>query len=244
MATVRTYSLNPLRPAYNAAGAEAAVRPVALPVGGPLGTGGPIPKGTVLGHIGGTARNEVWTLTINSGTGTVTFTFTAHRPYQTTFAVDAPLATVRTQLETIFGTGNIAVTGTPGTSYTLTFQNHLSNRLMGGLVAVSTSGGSGIALTRDTTGSCGAGQFGVYNNSNPGTARCVLKYDYTTSPDGSRVTEHGPTGQPAEASAYFSGHFFAADLVGLDANAVSDPGWRLVEGNAITDAGAVVGIGV
>jgi len=237
---VRTYSQNPLRPAYNVQAAEAALRPVSLPIGG-----GTVPLGTVLGHVGGAVANEVWAIAINSGTGTLTFTFTADKVYTTTFSVSATLAAVKAALETIFGTDNVAVTGTPGTSYTITFQNGLAGRKVNvSYATVATSGGSGTAITESTAGSCGAGQFGVYDNSSPGVARCVLKYAFACDPTGARVTELGSTGQPAEAQAYFAGYFFADTLVGLDAAAVSDPGWRLVEGNAITDPGAVVGIGV
>lgn len=240
---LRQYSLNPLRPAFYPEIADRAVRPVALPVGGPIGTGGNFAKGTVLGDVGGSAANELWTITIGSATATVTFTFTADKPYTTTFLVNDSVATVQTAIDTIFGAGNTTVAGTPGTSYTITFKGVLASRLMGGNVTM-TATSANPTLARTTPGSCGAGQFNVYDNSAVGVARCLLKYDYGTDPLGGRVTDLQSTGQPSNALAYFAGYFNVADLTGLDSSAVSDPGFRIVEGSAITETGAVIGLGV
>ena len=96
-------------------------------------------------------------------------------------------------------------------------------------------------------GSCGADQFDVYDdgtsNNQPGVARAALKYDHLTEPGGAQVTEQGAANPGANALAYVSGHFNTGDLSGLDAAALSDPGFRLVAGAAITDPGAVVAIG-
>ena len=105
-----------------------------------------------------------------------------------------------------------------------------------------------MTLTRTTPGSCGAGQFDRYldagTNNAPQVARAVLKYPHGTDPQGGLTTDAGSTGQPTAALAYSAGFFNVADLTGLDANGLADPGFRLAEGAALTDAGAVVGIGV
>jgi hypothetical protein len=241
---VTRYSLNPLRPAFEPEIAERSSRPVALPVGGQIDAGTEFAKGTVLGCVGGDPTDEVWTLAIAGATGTVTFYFTTPAGIvSTTFAIDATTAVVETALEAIFGEDNVEVTGTPGTEYTITFANDLSERLMGGKVTLTATTGT-PTLTRTTPGSAGAGQYDAYDNSSPAVARCLLKYAYGADPTGGRVTESGTTGQPSEASAYFAGYFFVADLTGLDSSAMSDPGFRLVEGAAITDDGAVIGLGV
>lgn len=240
----RTYSLNPCRPAYHPEIAERSLRPVALPVGGQIDAGTAFAKGTVLGCVGGSATDEVWTITIGSATGTVTFYFTTPAGIvSTTFAYNATTAVVQTALETIFGDGNVTVTGTAGTEYVVTFGGDLADRLMGGKVAM-TATTADPTLVRTTPGSCGAGQYDAYDNSSPGVARCVLKYEYGTDPTGGRVTDAGSTGQMSEAQAYTAGYFRVADLTGLDSSAMSDPGFRLVEGSAITETGAVIGIGV
>ena len=239
---VRQFSLNPLRPAF--APALASTRTVSLPYGGPTGTGGAFQRGLVLGCVGGTPQSEVVTLTC--GTGTHVCTFIADKVYTVTHAANAPIATVRQLWEGVFGPGNVQVTGTPGTNYVLTFQGALANRRIGGHFTVSAGGTP--AWARTTRGSCGAGQFDQYLDSGangaPNTARAVLVYDYLSDPRGGQVTEAGPTGQPFSPLIYSAGFFFASELVGLDAAAVSDPGWRLVEGNSISEPGAVVGIGV
>lgn len=240
---LRQYTLNPCRPAFYPEIAERSVRPVALPVGGKIDTGAKFDKGTVLGCVGGTAANEYWTITIGSATATVTFTFTCPAGvYQTTFAYNATPAVVQTALETIFGAGNVTVTGTAGTEYVATFGGVLSNRLMGGKVTMTATTDNPTMVR--TAGSAGAGQFNAYDNSGVGVARCVNKYDYGTDPQGGRLTDAGSTGQPSNAEAYMAGYFNVADLTGLDSSAMSDPGFRLVEGSAITETGAVIGIGV
>lgn len=241
MALITQYSLSAIEPFIRRDLAQ--TLPCILPAGGPLNVGGRFAKGTVLGCVGGTPTNEVWTLAIAGATGTVTFTFTADKVYQTTFAVGASLVTVKTQLETIFGSGNLTVTGTPGTSYTITFGSLLANRLMGGLVGITATAGT-PTLTRATPGSAGAGQFGVYDNSTVTVARSILMWDYLSDPAGGIATEAGSTFQPTNALMYSSGYFAVADLTGLDSAAVSDPGFRLVIGSAITETGAVIGIGV
>lgn len=220
---------------------EAAVlRACALPVGGPYGVGGAYAAGLCLGIVGGAAANAVWTLDIG-GSGTVTFTYTADKVYQTTFAHSAALATVKTALETIFGTGNLTVTGTPGTQYVFTFGGALASKRMGGLVAVS---GATPTFTRSTAGSAGAAQLDVYTNGTYDPFRAVCADRFLSDPQGGRVTEQGVTNQSYAPRAYFAGYFKVADLTGLDASAVADPGARLTVGAAITDTGAEIGLGV
>lgn len=237
----RRLALNPLRPAFDPQ--RAISRPVRLPVGGVLDQGGPFARGTVLGCVGGAPTSEVWTISISGATGTVTFTFTAYKIYPVAFAHDAALAVVQSALEQIFGPGNVTVTGTPGTTYTVTFGNTLAQVLMGGRVTVVATSGT-PTIARTTPGSAGAGQFAPYDNSSPGVARCILKYDYASDPVGGVHTEHGATGHPYSPEAYFAGFFSVADLVGFDGAALSDPGWRLVDASASSETGAVVGLGL
>lgn len=219
---------------------------VRLPYGGPTGTGGKFPAGTVLGCVAGTIQSEVVTLTI-SGTATHVSTFTADRVYTVSHAYNASLAAVKTAWEAVFGTGNVAVTGTPGTNYILTFQNQLANVRIGGLFSVTATGGT-PSYARTTRGSSGAGQYDAYvdagTNSCPTTARSILEFDYLSDPLGGLVLQGQPSGQPYSPPAFFTGIFKVSDLTGLDANAVSDPGFRIYQGTAITDTGASIALGV
>jgi hypothetical protein len=236
---VAKYSLSQLAPAF--APERATARNLRLPYGGPTGTGGQYARGTVLGCVGGTAANEVATLT--AGTGTHTCTFTADKVYSISHAANASLASVQALWENVFGPGNVAVTGTPGTSYVLTFQSQLAFVRIGGVFAVSAAGGS-PAWARTTRGSAGAGQYDAYVNGTIDPAAAVLAVDYLSTPQGELVAEGVRTGQPFSPLCYVSGYFRVADLTGLDAAAAADPGWRLATGDAITEAGAVVGLGV
>ena len=245
---IKSITLGELVPAYRP---ELATKlAVKLPIGGPIGVGGKYSKGTVLGCYGGTAANEVKTLTITGSPtgGTFTISYVADKAYITSaLAYNASAATVKTALEGIFGTGNVTVS-LNGAVYTVTFVNALAYSRIGGNLTVSNAftGGTSpaIAWAVDTAGSAGAGQFGVYDNSSPGVARCILAYDTTIDPVGGLVTEGQVTNQPYAPIAYFTGFFKCSDLTGLDSSATADPGFRLVTGAAITDTGAVLGLGV
>lgn len=247
---VAQYSLSQLEPAFDRNLASA--RPVRLPYGGPTGTGGRFAKGTVLGCVGGTAQSEVATLTLGgTSSGTVTATFTGDKVYQVTWTVGATNASVQTAWEAVFGAGNVAVTGTSAGAtdgtVILTFQNQLANVRIGGLFAATVTAGTST-WARTTRGSAGAGQFDRYLDAGtlntPTTARSVLATDYLSTPQGELVTEGVRSGQAYSPLAWVAGFFNVGDLTGLDANGVADPGWRIVEGAAITDTGAVVGLGV
>lgn len=255
MALTKQFSMTPLRPAY--APHLAVERPVRLPVGGPWATGGKFTAGRVLGCVGGAAASAVWTLDITgSPTGSkITLTYTADQVYTGTTAnlvsAHASVAQLQAVCDGIWGAGNTLVAGTAGSQFTITFQNQLASVRIGGNIAVSatfTAGSSpAIALTRTTPGSSGAGQFDEYldagTGNRPQVARNVLKYDWLTDPTGAETTEQGGANPGANALAYVAGFFSVGDLTGLDAAALSDPGFRLVAGAAITDPGAVIGIG-
>lgn len=236
---VSQYSLSQLLPAF--ARDRAVTRNLRLPYGGPIATGGKYGKGQVLGCVGGAAAAEVVTLTL--GTGTHTVTITADKVYQITHATAVTLAAVQAQYEAIFGVGNVVVTGTVGTTHILTFRSQLADVRIGCLFAVSAGGGS-PSWARTTRGSCGAGQYDAYLDGAVDPAAAVLATDYLSTPQGELVTEGIRSGQPFSPLAYVAGYFNVSDLTGLDAAAAADAGWRIVTGDAITDTGAVVGLGI
>ncbi len=252
----RQITLQALQPAF--APQLAVERAVKLPCGGPYGTGGKFAAGTVLGCVGGTPQSEVRTLTISGApTGSlITLTYTADKVYQATTAnlvtTHASVAQLQAACDAIWSAGNTLVAGTPGSSFTITFQNTLANTRIGGNLVVSAAftGGTSpaIAHARTTAGSSGAGQFDAYldagTNNAPTTARAVLKWDYLSDPLGGFVADAGATMAPYSPTIYEAGFFRVADLIGLDAAALADPGFRLVEGAALADTGAVIGIGV
>jgi hypothetical protein len=210
---------------------QAPTKAVNLGVGGPYGTGGAYPQGLLLGCLSGqTAQSEVVTLDVTgTPTGTkITFTYTGDKVYQGVTAnlvsAQASTAQVATALEAIFGAGNVAVTGTAGLQYVITFQNRLANtRINGNLVVTATfTAGTGpaIAATRTTRGSCGAAQYEAYHASTNDDVDAILMYDTLLDPTGARVTPLGTaTGQSFQPTAYVGGYFDPATLVGIDADA-------------------------
>jgi hypothetical protein len=253
----KSITLQPVKPAYEPE--HALNRVCRLPFGGPWGTGGRFPKGTVLGCVGGAPANAVITITISGApTGSkLALDYTADKVYSAVTAnlasAHATVAQLQAACDEIWGAGNTLVAGTPGTSFTITFQGVLAQTRIGGLLSLTRStftAGTAPAATaaRTTPGTSGAGQFDKYvdagTNNAPQVARSVLMYDYLSDPLGGFVADAGVSGQPYSPPHYITGFFNVADLDGLDANGVTDPGWRIVEGAAITEAGAVVGIGV
>lgn len=247
---ISQFSLAQLEPAYSREMAKQ--RNYKLPYGGPTGTGGPFPKGTILGCVAGTVQSEVATLTLaGASSGLVTATFTADKPYTVTWTDGASNASVQALWEAIFGVGNVVVTGTSagGTDGTviLALQNQLANVRIGGLFSATVAAGT-ATWARTTRGSSGAGQFDKYldagTNATPTTARAILSHDYTSKPQGGMVSEGPNSGQAYSPLVFVSGFFNVADTSGLDANGLADPGFRLVEGTALADIGAVIGLGV
>lgn len=78
-------------------------------------------------------------------------------------------------------------------------------------------------------------------------ARAILQYDVATDASGNHFygaqasSEYGEA--HTHASAYISGNFRTADLVGLDANAMTDLKGSLIYGDTIASATAVIHIG-
>lgn len=79
-----------------------------------------------------------------------------------------------------------------------------------------------------------------------GVARAILQYAVATDATGKHfigaaaVSEHGQF--ELSVPAYDRGDFLVADLVGLDAAAIADLKARLIYGDNVADAGAVVRI--
>lgn len=230
----------------------ATTRAVKLPYGGPTGSGGSYAQGLILTNVGGTAQAEVMTITSSGDSGTFTFLFVGDKLYSTgALAYNCSTATLQSALEGIFGEGEVVVTGSAGTSYVITFQ---TNVRIGGYVFFANTFGSGsISVARTTRGSCGAGQYDVYDGSTYTTTDAILMYETTLDPTGALVGEYvTATGQPFSPPAYQEGFFFVfggvdggdtdtANLPNIDATAVgAGQKLRKAVGSAITEAGAIV----
>lgn len=231
-----SYGQQGLMPAHSPQ--TAVTRPVSLPYGGPYGVGGSYALGSGLTLDPGTAQAEVRTLTVGTSTGTLTHTFTADKTYVVTHAYNASLTTVKAAWEAVFGVGNVAVTGTAGSSYVLTFQNQLANRRIGGLMSISSNGNASWART--TTGSCGTGQYDLFDNSSYTTIDALLENTCTLNPRGGRATDvSSGTDQPHSPAAWVEGYFYYGDIPNVVTGAVGSDkklGWATGSSSATTAA--------
>lgn len=231
----------------------ATLRGVKLPYGGPTDAGGSYAQGLILTNDPGAARPEIWTFTtdVASGTFVVFFVSGAGVAKTSALAYNVSLAGFLAAMEEIFGEDSItSVTGTPGSSYVVTFA---WDARIGGKVYTSQTAGSGtITLVRTQRGRCGAGQYDVYDGSTYATTDAILEYETYLDPTGALVGQYAPSpGQPFSPQAYQEGFFFVfqgedggdtdnLNLPNIDATAVG-AGQKLRKAlGAITEAGAIV----
>lgn len=153
------------------------------------------------------------------------------------------VANLQAAMDDLVGPGNTVVSGTG--PYDITFQNELSNRAIPAPSALSALTGTSptVAATLQAAGHPGSGLAGLYNDAlSDGTqvARCLLMQDTATDLRGCVITDR-PGGQYNSAPVYNAGQFYTSQLVGLDANGVTDLG-RLVNAPTIATAGAIIAL--
>lgn len=246
MAQIYDATLQGLMPSQDSP-AYATPNPVNMPYGGPYGVGGSYSQGQPISCVAGTIQSEVITVTISGSTGDLVFVFAGDSIYQASFDCSATLAVAQTALEGIFGAGNVTVTGTPGTTYTITMSGKLANQRIGGLVSVSASTSGTPTVARTTRGSSGAGQYDLYDSNTYAVVNGFLEYTFSSTPQGFITTPDigFSTEQPESPPAWTRGRFFVADLVttgtyALDADAMTQGNLIFVRGTALTDVGAEV----
>lgn len=240
MPLVATYNLQGLMPAHSPE--QAVLRNVKLPYGGETDVGGPIAKGSGLGMVGGTAQPEIWTITTSLADNTWRFVF-GHgggTAITAALAYNVSTAALQTALNGIFGAGAVVVTGTAGSSYVITFQE---NYRVGGLISLPELASSGsISIARTQRGTCGSGQYDVYDGSSVTTIDALLQYETRTDPTGAPVTEYGTaSGQPRSQPAFHEGFFSAADIPNIASGAVgSDKKLGYAVGSSVSAAGTIL----
>lgn len=235
------FAMQGLQPAHSKQ--FAVRRGVTLPRGGPTDAGGSYAKGLGLGMVGGTAQPEIWTITSTLADNTWLFVFAHGGGVSKTAALayNVSLADLKTALEGIFGEGSIAtVTGTPGSSYVITFAD---NARVGGLIALPELASSGaISIVRTQRGSVGAGQYDVYDADAVTTIDALNEFETSLDPSGARVTEFGTSaGQPFSPSAFLEGFFLAADIPNIASGAVgNDKKLGYSVGSSVSAAGTIL----
>lgn len=238
-----TYTLDALQPAQRPL--EAVSNPVRLP--------GLVdyPRGQVLGFLTGTAQNEVHRFTFG-GTPDAGSTFRVQYGAELSgpIAYHGTAATLAANIQAallamgVIGAGNVAVTGTG--PFDATFGADLGNRAIPAPTVISSLTGTNptVAVTRQTKGHSGPGLAAAYDGAasdGTQTAKCLLMRRTRTDLAGRVLDEHPGAANRFAAAAWFRGDFFAADLTGLDDDAVAELG-KIVNATARTASGAILRI--
>jgi hypothetical protein len=197
-------------------------------------------RGTVLGKIANSA-NAVQTIsdtgTVSGGTYTISGTNPVTGASFTTAAIayDANNAAIKAALEAVLGAGitvTVAGSGMPTNDTTLTFSGTGAGvpvPLM--TITNSVTGGGSLAIANTTVGRS-AGTYAAYaDGGTTDPAVCILQYACATDAlgqvyFGSTAGSEFGSARP-DAPAYFAGVFATSELVGLDANGVTDLKARL-----------------
>ncbi len=211
--------------------------------------------GTVMGYM--TPGNDVQTVSVGShviagSTFALTFSMNGNSASTGTLAYDISTAALQTALEALpeIGAGNVAVTGTAGLTYTITFQGSLANTFVPLMtlttLAVNTYSSSSSSPTNSatitiahTTPGVGAMQMRDYatgHSDGSQTAKALLECDCSVDAGGRITLGTQNTGGEfgdyrTYASVFASGVFQTADLTGLDATAVGQLG-KLIDGSS------------
>lgn len=200
------------------------------PIGGHIGTGAPFVQGEALSVSSTTPANAVYTQTCSpSGSGgglsgnivnTIVF---ADGPHIVTYDFDASTDDVLAAFLAAFPAwdGAIAVTGTPATSYVITFGGYLADQAIGGMWTATVTGGTADwDLSTPGSSDCQYDAYSEASNDHPVAAFVV--YDFATDYSGAEISNDigsDALGQPADCTIFTRGIFDPNDLVGLDANA-------------------------
>jgi hypothetical protein len=207
------------------------------------------PKGTVLGFTNTAQQNEVQTITISATGGTFAvgaMNMLGSYDYTPPLAYNVSIANFQAALDNLIGPANCVVTGTAGTTYTISLQNDYANVNAAPFLTTSAlTGGAGTATVAETTkGSPGIGvsaaAYASGNSDGSQVATCVLEALTRTDGAGRVIGEFSMVGVMS-VPAFIEGHFLCSDLVGLDATSLASLG-KLVAGTVYTQAGAMISI--
>lgn len=123
------------------------------------------------------AVNEVQTVTVDATGGYFLLRDEVNALTTINIAENASAATVQTALETIYGTGNVGVSGSGGGPFTVTFQGDLAGTridLMTGENAFLTGGASTVTIVRTTRGASTTQYSGTYNITTVATVTVTI----------------------------------------------------------------------
>lgn len=207
-----------------------------------------IAKGTVIGLVTSASAAEVQTLTASGTPASGTWQFQiqpvggAIVQCPLAIAWNASLATIQVQADAVFGAGNTVVSGSWGAGIVFTFAGSLATGDMPAITIINsallTSVPAAITITvTETTKGVKKGVFAAYASGNTdGTQVAVgaAETDICTDIYGNityGLQSGGGNGPGLTARYAVRGFFNIADLVGLDATAITALG-RVVAGTS------------
>jgi hypothetical protein len=193
------------------------------------------------------SASDVQTITIGGAPTGGTFPITANGQ-TVTVPYNATTSAVQALLAPIYGSTNVVVAGTAGTSYVLTFGGALANQPIA-LVGVATTGltgGTPTAAVAHTTQGQTDGTYAAYSSGGSNglnVARGFLEMACSTDGNGN-IYYNSSAAQSFYGISYpttsiFTGGIFdVTKLVGLDANAVTNLSAHL-ESGTVTGPGVI-----
>lgn len=266
------YALQGLLPALSST--ENLAGPCILPCGGPVGVGGAFAQGQTLGFVSGTTlQSQVFTTTIttNGASGGIGYwIYYGDIPYSglanlatggltantvTTFPTAAQMTTALAATVPEWS-GNVTVTGSTGGPYTVTFNNLMANKLIGGLLqfvfASATGGPPTAAVTTAQSGWAGSAQVNLYSQASNNRVNGFLINSQSVDPGGmpGALDLAGEVGQiGAGVSMWKSGYFYndltnfpEKSVIGLDANAMTLGNVSFFQGTSLSSPACIVKI--
>lgn len=250
MNPIQTYTGGGLQPVY---GVEGVSQDVVV-----LANSKAYAQGQLIGQVtgSGTAVNEVQTLTPGAALTAGSYQLVYDNEYTTPLAFNATIAQIQAALEALpsIGVGGCTVTGGPLnttlTTFTFAGVGTTAGQRMATLATVSIAivgGPLPATATVLTPGNPAAGYWDVYTPGASGafaglaTAKRALRYPVRTDGQGHHYFGTDPRAGDFNhfdlgAPAFLAGTFKAPELIGLDANALTNLGARFITGSIATIA--------
>jgi|GEM_PF-6884702 len=120
--------------------------------------------GTVLGQVTAASTPDVQMITISGGSGSMQFSLLTPFGVVGPFLYNASTATIQAGLQAFYGSGNLLVTGTPGSSYVVTGANQLVAGPLALMAQVNVSSGLTVSVAHTTIG-IKNGVFNAYSGA-------------------------------------------------------------------------------
>ena len=123
-----------------------------LTIGVTVGPSLYVAAGQVMAQQTAASTPDVQTISVSGGSGSMAFSLVTPFGVAGPFAYNISTANLQTALQVLYGSGNITVTGTPGTSYVITGAGALVAGYLPALVAASVSSGLTVSIAHTTLG--------------------------------------------------------------------------------------------